>query len=174
MVFQIFYLAFGFSRFQTHRTKMAVVELNVAQRTQKPTAGRTGDGRLFARVIKATGFFLSLQWISGLAGGQFTQKRRVNIRACRFLTCRTGDQRKGVDRLRAERCFALGARKQKLAPEDLFLSATPPQPAGFAYEILLEWWSTGVLEYWKKLNRRRLVSATPLLHRSITPWKIQN
>ncbi|MDH4011122.1 MAG: hypothetical protein OEU55_10435, partial [Desulfobacterales bacterium] len=60
-----------------------------------------------------------------------------------------------------------------MAPEDLFLSATPPQPAGFAYEILLEWWSTGVLEYWKKLNRRRLVSATPLLHRSITPWKIQ-
>ena len=132
MVFQIFYLVFGFSRFQTHRTKMPVVELNVAQRTQKPTAGRTGDGRLFARVIKATGFFLSLQWISGLAGGQFTKNSRVNIRACRFLTCRTGDQRKGVDRLRAERCFALGARKQKLAPEDLFLTATPPQPAGSA------------------------------------------
>jgi hypothetical protein len=67
MVFQIFYLVFGFSRFQTYRTKMPVVELNVAERTQKPTAGRTGDGRLFARVIKTTGFFLSLQWISGLA-----------------------------------------------------------------------------------------------------------
>jgi len=116
MVFQIFYLAFGFSRFQTHRTKMPVVELNVAQRTQKPTAGRTGEGRLFARVIKAAGFFLSLQWISGLARRQFTQNGRVNIRACQFLACRTGDQRKGVDRLSAERCFALGARKQKLAP----------------------------------------------------------
>jgi hypothetical protein len=67
MVFQIFYLVFGFSRFQTHRAKMPVVEIYVAKRTQKPTAGRTGDGRLFIRVIKATGFFLSLQWISGLA-----------------------------------------------------------------------------------------------------------
>jgi hypothetical protein len=46
---------------------MPVVELDVAECTQKPTARRTGDGRLFARVIKATGFFLSLQWISGLA-----------------------------------------------------------------------------------------------------------
>lgn len=116
MVFQILYLVLGFSRFQTHRTKMTVVELNVAQRTQKPTAGRTGDGRLFARMIKATGFFFSLQWISGLAGGQFTKKGRVNIRAGRFFTCRTGDQRKGIDRLSAERCFALGARKQVLAP----------------------------------------------------------
>ena len=116
MVFQIFYLVFGFSRFQAHRAKMPVVEIDVAQRTQKPTAGRTGDSRLFARVIKATGFFLSLQWISGLTGGQFTKKSRVNIRACRFFTCRTGDQRKGVDRLSAERCFALGARKQVLAP----------------------------------------------------------
>jgi hypothetical protein len=116
MVFQIFYLVFGFSGFQTHRTKMPIVELNIAQRTQKPTAGRTSDGRLFARVIKATGFFFSLQWSPGLAGGQFTEKGRVNIRAYRSLTCRTGDQRKGVDRLSAERCFALGARKQKLAP----------------------------------------------------------
>jgi hypothetical protein len=33
MVFQIFYLAFGFSRFQARRAKMPVVELNVAQRT---------------------------------------------------------------------------------------------------------------------------------------------
>jgi hypothetical protein len=116
MVFQIFYLVFGFSRFQAHRTKMPVVELNVAQRTQKPTTGRTGNGRLFARVIKATGFFLSLQWISGFAGGQFTKNGRVNIRPDRFLACRTGDQRKGVDRLSVERCFALGARKQVLAP----------------------------------------------------------
>ena len=131
MVFQIFYLVFGFSRFQTHRAKMPVVELNVAQRTQKPTAGRTGDGRLFARVIKATGFFLSLQWISGSAGRQFAKKGRVNIRACRFLACRTGDQRTGFDRLSAERCFALGARKQVLAPYDLFFfAAIPPQPAG--------------------------------------------
>jgi hypothetical protein len=116
MVFQIFYLMFGFSRFQAHWTKMPVVEINVAQRTQKPTAGRTGNGRLFTRVIKATGFFLSLQWISGLAGRQFTKKGRVNIGAYRFLARRTGDQRKGVDRLSAERCFALGARKHKLNP----------------------------------------------------------
>jgi hypothetical protein len=39
---------------------MPVVEFNIAQRTQKPTAGRTGDSRPFAGVIKATGFFLSL------------------------------------------------------------------------------------------------------------------
>ena len=113
MVFQIFYLVFSFSCFQTHRAKMPVIEVNVAQRTQKPAAGRTGDGRLFARVIKATGFFLSLQWISGSAGGQFTKKSRVDIRTCRFIACRTWDQRKGVDRLSAERCFALGARKHR-------------------------------------------------------------
>jgi len=112
MVFQIFYLVFGFACFQTHRAKMPAVEINVAQSTQKPAAGRTGDSRLFARVIKATGFFLSLQRISGLAGGQFTKKCRVNIRAYRFLACRARNQRKGVDRLSAERCFALGARKQ--------------------------------------------------------------
>jgi hypothetical protein len=113
MVFQILYAVFGFSGFQTQRTKMPVVELNVTQRTQKPATGRTGDGRLFTGMIKATGFFLRLQWISGPAGGQFTKKGRVDIRTHRFLACRTWDQRESVDRLSAERCFALGTRKHR-------------------------------------------------------------
>jgi hypothetical protein len=116
MVFQIFYLMFGFSRFKAGRAKMPVVELNVAQHAQKPTAGRTGDSRLFAGVIKATGFFLNLQWLPGSASGQLTKKGRVNIRTDRLFTSRTGNQRKGVDHLSAQRCFALGARKHRLAP----------------------------------------------------------
>jgi len=95
---------------------MPVVENHIAQRTQKPTAGRAGNSHLFARVIKTAGFFFSLQWVSDLAGGQFSKKGRVNIRAYRFFTRRAGSQRKGVGRLSAERRVALGARKHGLAP----------------------------------------------------------
>ena len=47
-----------------------------------------------------------------MAGGQLAKKGRENIRTDGFLACRTGIQRKGIDRLSAERCIALGARKQ--------------------------------------------------------------
>ena len=116
VIFQILYLALGFAGFQTNRAKMAMVELNITQRAQKSTAGRTGDGRLFARVIKTAGFFLRLQRVSGSAGRQFTKYGRVNIRACQLLARRAGNQRKGIDCLSAERCLALGARKQKWSP----------------------------------------------------------
>jgi len=116
VVFQIFYLALALSLFQTRRTEMPVVELDIAQRAQKPTAYGAGNDRLFARVIEATRFFFSLQRVSGLPGWQFAEKSRVDIHAHRFFTCRTGSQHKGVDNPGVEWRFALAASKHKQIP----------------------------------------------------------
>ena len=60
MILQIFNLALGLAFLQASRTKMLIVELDIAQGTQKPTAGRTRDRRFFGGMIKTTGFLITL------------------------------------------------------------------------------------------------------------------
>jgi hypothetical protein len=109
LILEAFDFTLGLAFLETDRTNMLVVERDIAQSTQKSSAGRAGYDSLFAGMIEAAGLFVHLQGCSSLPYRQRPVNGRVCIGPQKTAAGSAGNQRLGIDGRRSQRSVAARA-----------------------------------------------------------------